>query len=158
MLATPELLLEAAQPSRLRTELARSAAQTPLYGRTHSPANESLDLLNWPFITKRDIRHGFPGNFLGAQADFEDLLEREVIELEHTSGTSEERTALLLPRGWWAEQELRALNLNSSVARMLRDNPQAKRATINSPVCSGDIRYTGVPSQDERTVGNSLFV
>jgi phenylacetate-CoA ligase len=116
------------------------------------------ELAHWPFITKRDIRQGFPGNFLGSEVDVEQLLNRGVVELEHTSGTSEERTALLLPHGWWAEQELRALRLNPLVAEVVRQNPQARRATINSPICSGDIRYTGVPSQDERTVGSSLFV
>ena len=78
--------------------------------------------------------------------------------MEQTSGTSEERTPLLLGRGWWAEQEDRALRLNPLVAAVLDEFPQARRVTINSPVCSGDIRYTGVPSRADRVVGNALFV
>ena len=80
------------------------------------------------------------------------------MELEHTSGTSEERTPLLLARGWWAEQEERALRLNRFVAGVLDEFPEARRVTINSPVCSGDICYTGVPSRRDRMVGNALFV
>ena len=41
---------------------------------------------------------------------------------------------------------------------MLDEFPEARRVTINSPVCSGDIRYTGVPSRADRVVGNALFV
>jgi phenylacetate-coenzyme A ligase PaaK-like adenylate-forming protein len=165
MLATPELLQETAQPERLSEVISRSRTQIPLYAK--SPAetlgSESGDIISnelgrWPFITKEDIRRGFPANFLRTELSLEELLDQEAIELEHTSGTSEERTPLLLPRGWWAEQELRALNLNAMVAESLRQNPEARRATINSPVCSGDIRYNGVPSRTDRILGNALFV
>ena len=167
MLATPELLQEAAQPQRLAEALSRCVTEIPLYRhRQNHVGNDSLAahsgapaaLIKWPFINKADIRREFPTNFLRPGSDLDDLVEREVIEIEHTSGTSEERTPLLLPRGWWTEQELRALGLNASVSKVLRENPDARRATINSPVCSGDIRYTGVPSRDERAVGNALFV
>src|SRR5260370_40751023 len=118
MLATPELLQEAAQPHCLAETLARCRGQVPLYGRGEplTPGVESAvvskDWRRWPLITKEDIREGFPANFLGSGVQLEDLLDRDVVELEHPSGTSEERTPLLLPRGWWAEQELRALQLN----------------------------------------------
>ena len=86
------------------------------------------------------------------------LLDEDLVELEHTSGTSEQRTPLLLGRGWWAEQEERALRLNPLVAAVLDEFPAARRVTINSPVCSGDICYSGVPSRADRIVGNALFV
>ena len=170
MLETPELIEVSAQPQRLAELLSRCLNEVPLYQR-NSPAalgNAEFrsDDANWaletlsrlPLITKQDIRRGFPANFLGESFDLDDLLDDETIELEHTSGTSEERTALLLPRGWWAEQELRALRLNPTVARVLEEHPDARRVTINSPVCSGDICYTGVPSRNDRIVGNALFV
>ena len=164
MLATPELISEAAEFERLAERLPRFLSDVPLYRRAEMPspgadsgtAREALVRL--PCITKQDIRREFPRNFLGDDARLEGLLEEEAVELEHTSGTSEERTALLLPRGWWAEQELRALKLNPLVDRVLGEHPEARRVTINSPVCSGDICYTGVPSRDDRIVGNSLFV
>lgn len=162
MLASPELLQETALTSSLDQMLARCVRDVPLYGdragllQPGQPA--ALQLQRWPLITKADMRKGFPANFLGQHANLEDLLDREVIEVEHTSGTSEERTPLLLPRGWWAEQERRALNLNSAVVEVLRQNPQARRATINSPVCSSDIRYHGMPARTDRIVENALFV
>src|SRR5579859_7828086 len=141
MLATPELLREPALTLSLGEVLSRSIRDIPLYGNVQQRANEppATQLQRWPFITKEDIRRSFPSNFLPTQSSLEDLLDRNVLELEHTSGTSEERTPLLLPRGWWAEQELRALRVNASVAELFRHNPGARRATINSPVCSGDI-------------------
>jgi len=165
MLATAELLQEGAQPRRLVDALCHSVNEIPLYRDRPLPLPDDLsagapfaNLRRWPFITKADIRREFPANFLGINSSLDDLIEREVIELEHTSGTSEERTPLLLPRGWWAEQELRAFRLNASVAEVMRRNRGARRVTLNSPVCSGDIRYTGTPSRDERVIENTLFV
>ena len=65
---------------------------------------------------------------------------------------------LILGRGWWAEQEERALRLNRFVSQALDEFPGARRVTINSPICSGDIRYTGTPARSDRIVGNALFV
>jgi len=164
MLATAELLEEAAQPHRLAAVLPGFLNTVPLYqaaGRATAMADPAgaLEVLGrLPRITKQDIRRDFPRNFLGAAVELEDLLDRDVAELEHTSGTSEERTALLLPRGWWAEQERRALRLNPVVAAVLAADPQARRVTIGSPNCNNDICYTGVPSRNERIVGQTLHV
>jgi len=166
MLATADLIDEADQPRRLEESLSRCLGSVPLY-RSPAPAPASgpaagrpaLALFpQLPFITKRDIRRDFPRNFLGEDADIEALVEEEVIELERTSGTSEDRTQLLLPWGWWAEQERRALELNPVAAELLTREPAARRVTLNSPSCSGDICYTGVPSRDDRIVGNALFL
>ena len=105
-----------------------------------------------PFITKREIRHGFPQNFLRDGIELDDLLDDELVELEHTSGTSEVRTPLLLGRGWWAEQETRALRRNDLVARVLDEVPEARRVTISSPVCNGEVCFTGVPTLSDRIV------
>jgi phenylacetate-coenzyme A ligase PaaK-like adenylate-forming protein len=160
MLATPELLHEAGQAARLAELLPRYQGAAPLYRATAlAPDAGGLEQLrHFPLITKHDIRNDFPRNFLGADVDAETLAEEEMLELEHTSGTSEERTALLLPRGWWTEQERRALRLNPVAARVLEQNPAARRVTIASPVCSSDICYTSVPARDDRVVDNSLFL
>jgi phenylacetate-CoA ligase len=155
MLATPDLINEAAQPHRLAEALPGYLQGTPMYQEL--PPLSERGFSHLPMITKSDIRRDFPHNFLGENADLDALVENNEIELEHTSGTSEERTPLLLPLGWWAEQELRALKLNPFVAEVLAKNPEARRVTINSPVCSGEIKYTGVPSRDDRILGNSLF-
>jgi phenylacetate-CoA ligase len=164
MLATQELIQEAGMADRLREALPRWLREVPLYqrrGAISQPAGEALsaaDLRRLPLITKQDIRCGFPHNFLRPGVELEALLDEDLVELEHTSGTSEARTPLLLGRGWWAEQEERALRLNPFVARVLDEFPKARRVTISSPICSGDICYTGTPSRAERTVGDALFL
>ena len=164
MLATPEQLEETAQPQRLAEVLPRCLREVPLYQHaavealTVEPASALACLRRLPLIGKQDIRRDFPRNFLGVDADLDRLLADDVLELEHTSGTSEGRMPLLLPRGWWAEQESRALRLNPVAAEVLASEPDARRVTINSPVCSGDICYTGNPSRDERILGASLFL
>jgi phenylacetate-CoA ligase len=165
MLATPEIIREAAQPYRLGEVLPRWLKEVPLYQRSvysmRTSGAPELGLENFPrlpFITKRDIRQGFPGNFLRAGMELETLLDEDLVELEQTSGTSEARTPLLLGRGWWAEQEERALRLNRVVAGVLDEFAEARRVTISSPVCNGDVCYTGVPARSERVVGNALFV
>ncbi|MGO8930261.1 MAG: hypothetical protein ACLQU3_25610 [Limisphaerales bacterium] len=164
MLATPEMIQEAGLPYRLGQVLPRWLREVPLYRRggdfprPSGAAVSMAELHRLPLITKHDIRRDFPRNFLRAGVELDSLLDQDVVELEHTSGTSEERTPLLLGRGWWAEQEERALRLNPCVAGVLDEFPAARRVTINSPVCSGDICYSGVPSRADRVVGNALFV
>ncbi len=164
MLATPDLIHEAVQPHRLSALLPRWLDEVPLY--RHYPvaaadATVNLPLLHefhrLPLIDKSDIRRGFPQNFLREGVELEELLDRELVELEHTSGTSEVRTPLLLGSGWWAEQEVRALRLNRFVAGVLDAFPEARRVTINSPICSGDICYSGTPALADRIVGQALF-
>jgi len=117
---------------------------------------EAHDRLPW--LTKADIRRGFPENFLGANADLGSLVEQQLVEREFTSGTSDQRTPLILPKGWWAEQERRALALNPFLARSGALDPQARRVTISSPSCNNDISYTGAPSCADRRVGQAQFV
>jgi hypothetical protein len=164
MLATPELIREAAQAAELAARLPRWRA-LPIY-REHLSTAESLfpesgrgagfDQL--PFITKREMRAGFPEQFLEPGRTLETLLAEEVVELEHTSGTSEERLPVLFGRGWWNEQEERALRLNHFVAQALEEHPNARRATLTSPACNGLTCPTVWQSRFQRTIGNTLFV
>lgn len=160
MLATPELIRQSNQQQKLAESLPRWLAEVPLY-----QANGGLDLGSGgieatvgklPLITKADIRRDFPRNFLRAGLELDALLEAELVELEHTSGTSSDRTPLLLARGWWAEQEQRALRLNGLVDRVLTEMPDARRVNLSSPTCNGDICYRGVPSLNERILGSTL--
>lgn len=158
MLATPELIAEAGLSQRLAAVLPRYLATIPLYRADWAKLGPGADPLKLPLITKEHIRKEFPANFLRDPAELDRMLETGQVEIEHTSGTSEARTTLLLPAGWWAEQEARALRLNPLSAALLDNTPTARRVTINSPVCSGEICYTGVPSPQERTLGNTLFL
>lgn len=163
MLATPELIAAEVQRNRLSEALPRYRTIAPMYQHhlesqrfATDPASPAWHEL--PLISKQDIRQGFPHNFLPPDQDLDSLLDQSALELEHTSGTSEERTALLLPWGWWSAQERHALALNPLTDSVLTGEPDARRITISSPVCSGDICYTGVPSKNDRVVGNALHL
>src|SRR5271154_5629584 len=132
MLAIPELIREAAQFSRLEKLLTRWR-QVPLYRDVLAQP----DFFHRPFIGKRELRENFPHNFLRAGQNLDALLESKSVELEHTSGSSEERTAVLFGRGWWNEQEARVLRLNNFIAQILDEHPRARRATIVPPICNG---------------------
>lgn len=165
MLATPDLtyLTDTDSASaRLGERICQWVRTIPLYAE-HAASLQTADgrltpeaLAHLPYITKEDIRRNFPRNFLGPNIDIQELLDEESIELEHTSGTSEPRTPLILESGWWNAQEARALRLNRRVAAWLDSAPHQRRVTINSPNCSNDICYTGVPSKAQRTIGDAL--
>jgi phenylacetate-CoA ligase len=111
-----------------------------------------------PLMAKPEMRKNFPDNFLSAGQSLDRLLEKNLIELEHTSGTSSERLPVIFGHGWWNVQEERALRLNSFVAKVLDEHPHARRATITSPSCNGLTCPTVWMSREQRTIGNALFV
>jgi phenylacetate-CoA ligase len=164
MLTTPELLDEKVQCSQLGEILPRWLDRVPLYRRpgyslVTGPGDQPCAAFRrLPFITKSDIRREFPANFLPAGSQLDDLLDQDLVELEHTSGTSEPRVPLLLARGWWTEQEQRALRRNPLVAAVLDEFPEARRVTISSPVCNGDINYSSTPARFDRIVGQTLHL
>jgi phenylacetate-CoA ligase len=162
MTAPPQAIGDGQLPPELVEKLPHWLREVPLYRGAVGPIADgavlSGDWRQLPLITKEDIRRDFPRNFLRPGVDLESLLEEDLVELEHTAGTSEARTPLLLGLGWWTQQEERALRLNPLTAAVLDEFPGARRATIISPVCSGDIRYNGTVSRADRIVGNALFV
>jgi phenylacetate-CoA ligase len=134
------------------------AREVPLYrvGTTAGERATSTELLAaLPYITKQEIKQDFPHNFLRAGDTLDELIAQKRIEIEHTAGTTDNRADLILEYGWWARQEQWALSLNSHVAQVLRENPEAHRVTISSPACNGDITYNGTPSAKRRTLGNT---
>ncbi len=164
MLATPELIREAGQIPQLAELLPRWRA-VPLYRNALASA-ENLTVetdafagfRRLPLLAKHEIRNGFPRNFLPAGQTLETLLEKKLVELEHTSGTSEERVPVIFGRDWWNEQERRAMRLNALVAGVLDGHPNARRATLVPPACNGLTCPTVWMSREQRTVGNTLFV
>jgi len=161
MLATPELIREAAQIPQLG-ELLPRWREVPLYRDSLSraacvrPDFECFKGL--PLLAKRDMRNGFPRNFLSNGQLLESLLAENLVELEHTSGTSEERLPVIFGHGWWNAQEERALRLNNFVAHVLDEHPNARRATLVPPACNGLTCPTVWMSREQRTLGNALFV
>jgi phenylacetate-CoA ligase len=161
MLATPELIREAGQLEQLAELLPRWRG-VPLYREALARADcRGVDLdcfRRLPLLAKRGMRENFPLNFIPGERALESLLEKNLVELEHTSGTSEERLPVIFGRGWWNEQEERALRLNNLVARVLDEHPNARRATLVPPACNGLTCPTVWMSREQRTVGNTLFV
>jgi phenylacetate-CoA ligase len=160
MLATSELIGETSQLALLE-ELLPRWREVPLYRQTLAAAN--CRQLDWhcfqrlPLLAKRALRENFPRNFLDGQP-LADLLAKNLVEHEHTSGTSGERLPVMFARGWWEEQEQRALRLNGFVAKVLAEFPAARRATITSPACNGLTCPTVWMSREQRRVGQTLFV
>ena len=159
MLATPEIIRESSQRAQLE-ELLPRWRDVPLYRDSLGRCKrQNLDCFKrLPLIAKPEMRNNFPQNFLPEGQSLEFLQEKNLIELEHTSGTSSERLPVIFGRGWWNEQEERALRLNSFVAKILDEFPNARRATITSPACNGLTCPTVWASREQRTFGNSLFV
>jgi phenylacetate-CoA ligase len=161
MLATPEIIRETGQRAQIE-ELLPQLRVVPLYrdtlARVNCPQVNFDCFQRLPLMAKPEMRHNFPQNFLPAGQTIESLLEKNLIELEYTSGTSSERLPVIFGRGWWNAQEERALRLNAFVARVLDEHPQARRATITSPACNGLTCPTVWMSREQRTIGNALFV
>jgi len=148
---------EAPSPLKSSEQILRDyIREVPLYqsGRPDASAGVTELLASLPFITKQDIKRDFPHNFLRAGQSLDELVAKNLVEVEHTAGTTDNRADLLLARGWWSRQEAWALSLNAYVAQVLRENPGAHRVTISSPACNGDITYNnGTPSAKRRTHG-----
>jgi len=161
MLATPELIREAAQIRRLEGLLPRWR-KVPLYRRLLAgPGCERVAFecfKGLPLLAKREVQDDFPQNFLSDGRSLEMLLEKNLVELEHTSGTSAERLPVIFGRGWWNAQEERTLRLNRFVAGVLDEHPDARRATLVPPACNGLTCPTVWMSREQRTIGNTLFV
>lgn len=155
MLATPEIIREVSQVSRVQKMIPRWR-EVPLYRESLAQPDSSLAGL--PIITKREMRAGFPQNFLHAGRSLDELVANQEVELEHTSGTSEDRLPVIFAHGWWNEQEERALRLNKFIAKVLNEHPAIRRVTITSPACNGLTCPTVWMSRAQRTIGNALFV
>jgi len=158
MNVSPELVAEPAQWSRL-AGLLPQWREIPLYrarlaGAVRSPA----DFARLPFVTKAELRDNFPGNFLAPEHSLAAWIEEGRVELEYTSGTSDERTPVMFRRGWWDEQEGHALRLNEFVADLLDEHPAARRATLTSPVCNGRACPTVWASREQRTLGTTVYL
>jgi phenylacetate-CoA ligase len=163
MSGTLEIIRET-QLSRLK-ELLSQWKQVPIYRRRLSQRADFLagdrglaGFEKVPFISKREMREGFPGNFLHPGQSLERLLEEGLIELEHTSGTSDEQLQVFFGRGWWEDQEERTFRRNPFLCRTLDNRPDARRATLATPACNGRACFSPWRSRALRTVGNTLFV
>lgn len=156
MPATPEQPATANSQRRLELALPQWLAK-PLYQQRGLRAGNAADLARLPLVTKQDLRTDFPRNFLAAHESLDALLDANAVEVEYTSGTTEDRVPVLLPRGWWDEQEERALRLNIVVARILDADAARRRVTLTTPVCNGQACPSKWTTRAQRTFGRTLF-
>lgn len=159
MLATPEIILETSQRAFLEELLPRWRA-VPHYQQVLTDCRVVVAgcFKQLPLLTKPELRANFPANFLSQGRTVKELLENNLIEQEHTSGTTGDRLPVIFARGWWDEQEQRALRLNRFVASILDEYPNARRATITSPACNGLTCPTVWMSREQRVIGRALFI
>jgi phenylacetate-CoA ligase len=157
MFEVTEVLSADALPARLGDLLPRWK-KVPLYAERLAGVNSAADFQRLALIGKREMREGFPGNFLSSPALLDELIATEKVELEYTSGTSEERLPVVFAKHWWNEQEQRALRLNRFVADVLDRHPQTRRGTITTPACNGQTCPTAWTPRNHRTFGDSLFL
>lgn len=148
------------EPGRTGGRFSRLAEYYPRWREVplYRAALAAGDFSRLPLITKREIRQNFPGNFLRPSQSLDALLADQSVELEHTSGTSDERTAVLFARGWWNAQEERVLRLNGFIASVLDAHPGVRRATLVPPVCNGVACFGNYLARSGRTLGGTLFV
>ncbi len=156
MLPAVESAHPPAPQERLEQALTRWLAK-PLYLRRGLRARSAADLPNLPLVTKQELRADFPHNFLSPDESLDALLEAKEVELEYTSGTTEDRVPVLLPRGWWDAQEELALRLNSVVAKILDEHPAPRRVTLTTPVCNGQACPSKWTPRAQRTIGRTLY-
>lgn len=160
MPATTEIIDEATTPACLK-ELLPRWLNLPVYRsrlELDGDIQRPMNFFKLPFITKQHVREGFPQNFLSHGQSLETLLANAQVELEHTSGTSEERTPVLFGTGWWNAQEARALRLNRRIAHVLDEYPNARRAVLTTPICNGTACHSRWTPRSARIYDDSLFV
>lgn len=159
MLATPDMINEQTQLSRLE-ELLPEWQRVPLYHTflAQRPVGPDIQaaIKEFPIAGKREMRQGFP--IIPPGQTIDGLLEQDLVELEYTSGTTEEQLPVLFKRGWWDAQEQRALRLNPFIARVLDEHPDARRATLTTPACNGRVCFSAWRALSHRIFGKTLYV
>jgi phenylacetate-CoA ligase len=152
-------MLTIQEPVNQMTDFARLAEYMPRWQDIplYRDALVAGDFSLLPIIGKHELRQDFPRNFLRAGQNLETLLEAKAVEMEHSSGTSEDRTAVLFDPGWWDRQEATVLRINSLVAGVLAEYPEARRVAIVPPVCNGLVCFSNYNSLSERTVGRTIY-
>jgi phenylacetate-coenzyme A ligase PaaK-like adenylate-forming protein len=109
-----------------------------------------------PILTKKDIRANVPNGFIVDKYKCREGFASGEIEMESTSGTSEERVSVVWNQNWWNYSEREAARLNP-VLNYIFKSPH-REAILTSPTCSGNLCHVGESSMDERMIGNLLFL
>ncbi len=111
-----------------------------------------------PRLTKAELREHSPHNLLPTQFNLSQLVAQGIVEEESTSGTSGASVQVVFGSRWWAEQEMRALRNNSFIRKILDETPNARRAVLTTPGCSGVSCFARWLNYDQRIIGSTLYV
>jgi phenylacetate-coenzyme A ligase PaaK-like adenylate-forming protein len=109
-----------------------------------------------PLVQKRDLRRGFPKSLVRKQLDLKAEMQKGMVEIISTSGTTENRLQVLWEWSWWDPQEREAMRLNATVDRAM--GAEFKEAVLTTPVCGGATCHVGNLSRLERTIDGMLFL
>jgi phenylacetate-CoA ligase len=109
-----------------------------------------------PTIAKRDLRRGFPKSMVRKSCDLKDAMQKGLVEIIATSGTTENRLQVLWEWSWWDPQEREAMRLNARVAAAMKDG--FREAVLTTPVCGGSTCHIGTLTRQERTIDGMLFL
>ena len=121
-------------------------------------AGHPTELAALPRVSKAELRAHSPQGFLRDGWDLRTLEQAGLIEEESTSGTSGAAVRVIFGKTWWAEQEHRALQADALIASVLAEQPEARRAVLTTPGCSGVSCFARWLSAEQRTLGTTLFV
>jgi phenylacetate-CoA ligase len=141
--------------------ITKAVAETPFYARHRDAVGEGSSLVDalshLPLLFKKDVRAALPKAWVPAGRDPRADLASGALELVETSGSTEERLRILWDRGWWMNQEERAMRTNAHVARCL-DDPSYREAILTTPVCGGGVCHAGDMTYEERSDERHVFL
>ncbi len=109
-----------------------------------------------PALSKRELREHFPAGFVPSQRELGPGLAAGEVEFAHTSGSTEDRVALVFNPAWWEASERAAWGLNRH-ARRVADG-RHREVVLASPRCVGPGFSAKPLSVAERTIGRHLYV
>jgi len=119
-----------------------------------SPVDDRYAAL--PALTKRELREHFPAGFVPSQRELGPGLAAGEVEFAHTSGSTEDRVALVFNPAWWEASERAAWGLNQH-ARRVADGRHPE-VVLASPRCVGPGFSPKPLTVAERTIGRHLYV
>ena len=109
-----------------------------------------------PVVTKRDLRAHMPHGFVPQDRDLKAGLAAGEVELVSTSGTTEDRAAIVWHQPWWDASEHAAAALHAGLDRVI--NGAQREAVLTTPLCAGTVCHVGDLPLVERTLGRLLFL
>lgn len=148
-------------PPALEQEIRRIYERSPLYGRRHSLPEKNLAWDGFtaiPLLSKKEIVEGGPCQFFDDCDEMNRRIEANEFERESTSGTTHGPMTVVMERGWWDSQTLRAYRRSPILSEII-SRPGGYRKAVLAPVnCSSHLcPYSDFPFPN-RWFGNTIYL